>query len=83
MPNITLTIAFAAGVLGFLSPCILPLIPGYVSFVSGLSLQDMEAAERRRHVWRVLLTTGLFVAGFAVIFTALGASASSAGSAAC
>ncbi len=79
MSNISLTIAFAAGVLGFLSPCILPLIPGYVSFVSGVSLQDMEAAERRRHLGRVLLTTGLFVAGFAVIFTALGASASLAG----
>jgi cytochrome c-type biogenesis protein len=76
LPDINLTIAFAAGVLGFLSPCIVPLIPGYISFVSGLSLPEMEAAQRRRHVGRVLLATTLFVMGFAVIFTALGASAS-------
>jgi len=76
VPDISLTIAFAAGLLGFLSPCIVPLIPGYISFVSGLSLQEMEAAERRQHAGRVLLATLLFVMGFAFIFTALGASAS-------
>lgn len=76
MIDVNLAIAFAAGVLGFLSPCIVPLIPGYISFVSGLSLQEAEAAERRRHVGRVLAATALFVLGFGVIFTALGASAS-------
>jgi cytochrome c-type biogenesis protein len=76
VPDINLLIAFAAGVLGFLSPCIVPLIPGYISFVSGLSLQEMDIAERRKHLARVLLATALFVMGFALIFTALGASAS-------
>lgn len=76
MPDITLVIAFGAGVLGFLSPCIVPLIPGYISLVSGLSLGEMAPAERRRHVGRVLAATALFVTGFAAIFTALGASAS-------
>jgi len=80
VPNVNLTIAFAAGVLGFLSPCIVPLIPGYISFVSGLSLEEMAAEERRRHLGRVLLATGLFVLGFAIIFTGLGASASLLGS---
>ncbi len=80
MPDVSFPIAFAAGVLGFLSPCVVPLIPGYISFVSGLSLQEMEAAQRRRHAARVLLATALFVAGFALIFTALGASASLLGS---
>lgn len=80
MTNVNLAIAFAAGILGFLSPCVVPLIPGYISFVSGLSLTDMDVAERRRYVGRVLAATGLFVVGFAVIFTSLGASASLLGS---
>ncbi len=76
MADITLAIAFAAGVLGFLSPCVVPLIPGYLSFVSGLSLGEMAREERRRHAGRVLGATALFVLGFAIIFTGLGASAS-------
>ncbi|MGH2670109.1 MAG: cytochrome c biogenesis CcdA family protein [bacterium] len=76
MIEVNLILAFAAGVLGFLSPCVVPLIPGYLSFVSGLSLAEMSVEERRRHVGRVLLATTLFVLGFAAIFTAMGASAS-------
>lgn len=76
MGHINLVIAFAAGVLGFFSPCVVPLIPGYLSFVSGVSLWDMQLAERRRHLSRVLLATLVFILGFSVIFTALGASAS-------
>lgn len=76
MAEINFAIAFAAGVLGFLSPCVVPLIPGYISFVSGLSLGEMAPQERRRHAGRVVAATGLFVLGFAIIFTALGASAS-------
>lgn len=76
MREINLVIAFAAGMLGFLSPCIVPLIPGYISFVSGVSLTEMDVAERRKHLGRVLLATVLFVLGFAVVFSALGASAS-------
>lgn len=71
-----LAVAFAAGVLGFFSPCVVPLIPGYISFVSGVSLWELQLAERRRHLGRVLLATIVFILGFSVIFTALGASAS-------
>ena len=74
--HLTLLIAFFAGVLGFFSPCIVPLIPGYLSFVSGVSLLEVEAEERRRHVGRVVGATLLFVAGFSLVFTGLGASAS-------
>ncbi|MDR7418785.1 MAG: cytochrome c biogenesis protein CcdA [Armatimonadota bacterium] len=74
-----LILAFVAGVLGFLSPCIVPLIPGYLSFVSGLQLGDMSLEQRRQHRTRVLTATTLFVLGFATIFTALGASASALG----
>ncbi|HLJ61422.1 MAG TPA: cytochrome c biogenesis protein CcdA [bacterium] len=76
---LNLPIAFAAGLLGFFSPCILPLIPGYLSFVCGLSLTELEAGDPR-YRGKVLGATAIFVLGFAVIFTALGASASLAGS---
>jgi len=79
MIEVNLILAFAAGVLGFLSPCVVPLIPGYLSFVSGLSLGEMSKEERRRHQGRVLLATTLFVLGFAAIFTGMGASASALG----
>jgi cytochrome c-type biogenesis protein len=80
MPQVNFALAFAAGVLGFLSPCIVPLVPGYLSFVSGLSLGEMDPAERRRHLSTILGTTFVFVLGFAAIFTALGASATFLGS---
>ena len=77
--SLNLLVAFGAGLLGFLSPCVVPLIPGYLSFVSGLSLAEMDPHEQRQHVGRVLRTTAAFVLGFSVIFTALGASASLVG----
>jgi cytochrome c-type biogenesis protein len=76
MQHLNLVVAFAAGVLGFFSPCVVPLIPGYVSFISGVSLWEMQLAERRQHLGRVLLATVVFILGFSVIFTGLGASAS-------
>ncbi len=79
MPEVNLLLAFAAGVLGFLSPCIVPLIPGYLSFVSGVSLSEMTLADRRQHRMQVLTSTLVFVLGFALIFVALGASATYVG----
>jgi cytochrome c-type biogenesis protein len=76
--NVTLVAAFLAGFLSFISPCVLPLIPGYISFVSGASLDDMRAgglAERRQVLTRSLA----FVLGFSVVFIVLGASASAIG----
>src|SRR2546425_11528130 len=73
-PN--LVVAFAAGVLGFFSPCVVPLIPGYISFVSGVSLGEMQMAERRQHLGRVIVASIVFILGFSGVFTALGASAS-------
>src|SRR5436309_13915215 len=73
---LNLVVAFAAGVLGFFSPCVAPLIPGYVSFVSGVSLWEMQMAERRQHLGRVFLASIVFILGFSVVFTSLGASAS-------
>src|SRR5580704_7912544 len=73
-----LLVAFGAGMLSFLSPCVLPLVPGYVSMVSGLSAADLENAERR-DMRPVLLGMGAFVLGFTLVFTALGATVSALG----
>lgn len=62
--------AFAAGFVSFASPCVLPLIPGYLSFVSGVGFDELGARPRR-----VVTTTAAFVAGFGAMFVALGAGA--------
>lgn len=65
--------AFAAGVISFLSPCVLPLVPGYVSYVTGSSLDELRAGRTEtRHVMPLAVA---FVAGFSTVFVALGASA--------
>ncbi len=69
--------ALLAGGLSFVSPCVLPLIPGYISFISGVSLEDLTDKEKaQQHLGRVALNTVFFVIGFSLIFIALGASAS-------
>ena len=88
--NVTLLAAFGAGILSFISPCVLPLIPGYLSFISGLSLDEMRGtsagggaavavaappAVRRQ----VILASLAFIVGFSIVFVALGASASAIG----
>jgi len=67
--------ALAAGILSFASPCIFPLVPGYLSFVSGISLEQLQA-EPRRHLGRVLGASVLFCLGFSLVFILFGASAS-------
>ena len=71
-------VAFVAGLLSFLSPCVLPLIPTYAAVITGLSLTELGSSspEARARVRRRTLTSGLlFVAGFSLVFIALGASA--------
>ena len=70
--------AFAGGMLSFLSPCVLPLVPGYLSLVSGLSVAELQEGERS-NVRRVIVSTLLFIAGFTAVFVALGAAASGLG----
>lgn len=77
MPELaSVGIAFLAGVLSFLSPCVLPLIPGYLSFMTGLS--SAQLAEGRDRV-RVLVPAALFVLGFTLVFVSMGATASVVG----
>ena len=78
--QVTLLAAFAAGFLSFVSPCVLPLIPGYISFVSGASLEEMRGeATARASRSQVFLTSLAFVAGFSIVFVALGATATAIG----
>ncbi len=78
--EIGLVAAFVAGLVSFVSPCVLPLVPAYLSFMSGVSLADLRGAERQgRQLRSVLLSSLAFVLGFSLVFVALGASASAIG----
>jgi cytochrome c-type biogenesis protein len=72
-----LTISFTAGLLSFLSPCVLPLIPSYVTFITGMSLEDAQHAQTARRA--ALVHSLLFIAGFSAIFILLGATATAVG----
>ena len=78
--DVTLLAAFAAGFLSFVSPCVLPLIPGYISFVSGVSVEEMrgDAPPATSRV-QVFFTSLAFVIGFSIVFVLLGASATAIG----
>ena len=67
-------VAFGAGLLSFLSPCVLPLIPSYVTFITGMTLDEVKGARRA-----AVIHSLLFIIGFTLIFLALGASASALG----
>lgn len=68
--SLGVAIAFSAGLLSFLSPCVLPLIPSYVTFVTGMSLEDVQRSRRTAVVHSLL-----FILGFTLVFLALGATA--------
>lgn len=72
----TLSLAFAAGIFSFLSPCVLPLVPSYLAYVGGSAAGRSSAAARR---WLTIRNSLLFIAGFSLIFVGLGASASALG----
>ncbi len=73
MNDVGFVIALSAGVLSFLSPCVLPLVPSYLTFVTGMSLEDLQGGVNRK---LTLTHSLLFVLGFSAIFILLGASAS-------
>lgn len=78
--NVSILAAFAAGFLSFVSPCVLPLIPGYISFVSGVSVDEMRGgAAPTTSRLQVFITSLAFVIGFSLVFIALGASATAIG----
>ncbi len=76
--NLYVLTAFGGGIISFLSPCVLPIVPGYLSLVTGLSVGEIETA-RRTTLVRIAITTGLFVLGFTVVFVLLGLVTTAAG----
>jgi cytochrome c-type biogenesis protein len=75
MGGVPVVAAFAAGLISFLSPCVLPLVPGYISMVSGASVDELKAEGSAQVLRKVLLHSLLFIAGFSIVFISLGASA--------
>ena len=79
MGNLPLPLAaFTAGLISFLSPCVLPLVPGYVSLISGVGVEELKAQEGQL-LRRVMLNSIMFIFGFSIVFIALGAISTSIG----
>jgi cytochrome c-type biogenesis protein len=77
IPQISLIAAFSAGLLSFVSPCVLPLVPSYISYITGLSVEQLtDVSEREKFKKAIVLNSLLFIAGFSTVFIAFGASAS-------
>lgn len=73
--GVPLVVAFAAGMVSFLSPCVFPIVPSYMGFVTGLSLEELRDGNRAGARRQAAVHAALFVLGFSLVFLALGASA--------
>lgn len=81
MENVSLVMALTGGFLSFFSPCVVPLVPSYLSFITGISYEELTGTQNRRMVQIVTIKNSLaFIAGFSLIFILLGASSSFVGS---
>ena len=68
--------AFIAGLASFISPCVLPIVPGYLSFISGVNVAQLKGEEAPTHVMRrIFIMSVVFVLGFSTVFVSLGAAA--------
>ncbi|MEM8793923.1 MAG: cytochrome c biogenesis protein CcdA [Pseudomonadota bacterium] len=82
MPDVTITSAFLAGLISFISPCVLPLVPPYLAYLAGVSFSELSVEDERRIAsGRIVASAVLFVLGFTTVFVLLGASASLIGQA--
>lgn len=80
MKDVSFPLAFLAGIMSFLSPCVFPLVPSYVSFITGISFEDLTGSADRRRVRNLTITNSLaFIFGFSAVFISLGASSSAVG----
>src|SRR3974390_2635922 len=77
MTDVSLAGAFLAGLISFLSPCVLPLVPGYISMLSGVGVEQLRAGQPARN--SLFASSVAFVSGFSVVFISFGASASAVG----
>ncbi|MBA2609353.1 MAG: sulfite exporter TauE/SafE family protein [Actinobacteria bacterium] len=78
MTDVGYLAAFGGGVVSFASPCVLPIVPGYLSIITGLDIAELQDGSRR-HLITITRDTGLFVAGFSIVFILLGVSATTFG----
>ena len=77
MHEVTLYLAFLAGLASFLSPCVMPLIPSYITFITGMSFEELTAAEDRKKALRLTVANSLvFIMGFSVVFINMGLASS-------
>ncbi|HEU4333241.1 MAG TPA: cytochrome c biogenesis protein CcdA [Candidatus Eisenbacteria bacterium] len=80
IPEVSLLAAFLAGVVSFLSPCVLPLVPSYVTFITGVSFDELTAEDKTGRVRRLTILHSIaFIVGFSIVFISLGATATAAG----
>ena len=79
LPSVSLFAAFVAGIVSFLSPCVLPLVPGYVSYIVGRTPEQLQERRDSREMVSTLVVSLFFVLGFTAVFIVLGASASAIG----
>jgi cytochrome c-type biogenesis protein len=77
--NLSIPVAFVGGLASFLSPCVLPLVPGYISMLSGLSMEELKVDATERVAALILRNSVAFVVGFSAVFITLGASAAAVG----
>jgi cytochrome c-type biogenesis protein len=77
MAHVTILAAFVAGIVSFLSPCVLPLVPGYISMLSGMGVDQLQKEEKPQG--QLLASAGTFILGFSLVFIGFGASASAIG----
>jgi cytochrome c-type biogenesis protein len=75
--QVSIVYAFLAGIISFLSPCVLPLVPGYVSMLSGIGVEQLKAGQPARN--SLFASSIAFVSGFSVVFISFGAAASAVG----
>jgi len=75
--DVSILIAFSAGLLSFISPCVLPLVPSYITYITGVSFSDLSGSESARRLrWLTVSHSVVFISGFSLIFVLMGASAS-------
>jgi cytochrome c-type biogenesis protein len=77
--ELSIPIAFVAGLVSFLSPCVLPLVPGYISMLSGATIEELKSGTSPALMSRILRNSISFVLGFSIVFVTLGASATAVG----
>src|SRR3989344_3651711 len=79
MPNLNFLIAFSGGLVSFFAPCVVPLLPAYIAYVTGVSLEDLKTKGYGPYIKRLLLSSLFYILGFSLVFTLLGTAAAGIG----